>query len=96
MGLSFCVLTMVTRDDLPDGGASHIVQTISAVRNHCGGVWIEVLISDLCGNWDALGIILSTVPEVTNHNIETAGELYNIARRNISDYFAKNESESGY
>lgn len=76
MGLKFCVLTMVTRDDLPDGGAKHIAQTVEAIHKECPGVGIELLISDLAGNWQALESILSTGPEVLNHNIETVPRLY--------------------
>jgi len=76
MGLTFCVLTMVTRDDLPDGGALHIVKTIEAIRKECPRVRVEVLISDLGGNLDALKSVLATKPEVLNHNIETVPRLY--------------------
>ena len=74
--LKFCVLTMVTRDDLTDGGAGHIAQTIVAIRNRCPDVGIEVLISDLNGNTDALKTVLSENIEVFNHNIETVPRLY--------------------
>lgn len=76
MDLNFCVLTMVTRDDLSDGGARHIAQTVDAIRKECPGVGVEILISDLGGNWDALETVLSTRPEVLNHNIETVPRLY--------------------
>jgi lipoyl synthase len=76
LGLEFCVLTMVTRDDLPDGGAGHIARTVEAVRRNCPGVGVELLISDLNGNWQALEKILDTFPEVLNHNLETMPRLY--------------------
>lgn len=76
IGLTFCVLTMVTRDDLSDGGALHIAKTIEAIRKKCPGVGVEVLISDLGGNKDALEIVLASKPEVLNHNIETVPRLY--------------------
>jgi lipoic acid synthetase len=76
LGLKFCVLTMVTRDDLPDGGAGHIAQTVEAVRRNCPGVGVELLISDLNGNWQALEKIFNTLPEVLNHNLETVPRLY--------------------
>jgi lipoic acid synthetase len=76
MELNFCVVTMVTRDDLPDGGAGHVVRTIESIRKECPGVGIEILISDLAGNWDALETVLIARPEVLNHNLETVPRLY--------------------
>jgi lipoic acid synthetase len=76
LGLDFCVLTMVTRDDLPDGGASHIVETLSTIRKEVPGLGIELLISDLGGNWDALQQVLEARPEVLSHNVETVSRLY--------------------
>jgi len=80
MDLNFCVLTMVSRDDLLDGGAGHIAGTIEAIRKQCPGVGVELLISDLGGNRDALERVLSTRPEVLNHNIETVPRLYTEVR----------------
>ncbi len=80
IGVEFCVLTMVTRDDLPDGGAGHVARTISAVRKQCPGVGVEVLISDLAGDRQALKVILGAAPEVVNHNIETVPRLYPAVR----------------
>lgn len=76
LGLTYCVITMVTRDDLDDGGASHIKQTMTATRNLCPDIEMELLISDLNGNWKALDMILQMTPEVVNHNIETVSRLY--------------------
>jgi lipoic acid synthetase len=76
MGVKFCVLTMVTRDDLPDGGAEHIAQSIRAIRKECPGVGLEVLISDLAGSRAALKTVIAAAPEVLNHNIETVPRLY--------------------
>ena len=76
MGLKFCVVTMVTRDDLPDGGARHVAQTIEAIHERCPGVGVEVLISDLSGSWAALEMVLAAAPEVLNHNLETVPRLY--------------------
>lgn len=76
MGLSYCVLTMVTRDDLADGGALHITKTIKAIRNLCPEIEMELLVSDLNGNRDALDMILREAPEVVNHNVETVPRLY--------------------
>ncbi|MBW2051753.1 MAG: lipoyl synthase [Deltaproteobacteria bacterium] len=76
MDLKFCVLTMVTRDDLPGGGAEHVANTIFALRNRCPDVGVEVLISDFGGSETALMTVLETQPEVLNHNIETVSRLY--------------------
>lgn len=86
MGIKFCVLTMVTRDDLSDGGARHIANTIQAIRTQCPQVGVEVLISDLAGNRQALKVVLDAVPEVLNHNIETVPRLYPDVRPQ-ADYF---------
>lgn len=78
--LNHVVITAVNRDDLPDGGASQFVHCITAVRSLSPGTTIEVLIPDLCGNWDALGQILQARPEVLNHNTETIPRLYRRVR----------------
>ncbi|MBD2437914.1 lipoyl synthase [Nostoc sp. FACHB-110] len=80
MRLNHVVITSVNRDDLPDGGASQFVECITAVRNVSPQTTIEVLIPDLCGNWDALEIILQANPEVVNHNTETVPRLYRRVR----------------
>ncbi|MEJ2098443.1 MAG: lipoyl synthase [Desulfobacterales bacterium] len=80
MGVGFCVLTMVTRDDLPDGGAEQIARTIRAIRRECPGVGVEMLISDLAGNRAALKTVLKAGVEVLNHNIETVPRLYPTVR----------------
>ncbi len=76
LGLDFCVLTMVTRDDLPDGGAGHIIEATAALRKERPGMGIELLISDLGGKWQALDKVLRARPEVLNHNVETVPRLY--------------------
>ncbi|MBP0012266.1 MAG: lipoyl synthase [Roseofilum sp. SBFL] len=80
MGLNHVVITSVNRDDLPDGGASQFVRCIEAVRTLMPQTTIEVLIPDLCGNWQALETILSGQPEVLNHNTETVPRLYRRVR----------------
>lgn len=80
MGLNHVVITAVNRDDLPDGGASQFVRCIRAVRDASPTTTIEVLIPDLCGNWDALAAILAAQPEVLNHNTETVPRLYRRVR----------------
>ncbi|MFC2171875.1 lipoyl synthase [Acidobacteriota bacterium] len=76
LALKHVVLTMVTRDDLPDGGAEHVAETVRVVRLACPGASIEVLISDLKGDPDALQAVLSSSPDVLNHNMETVKRLY--------------------
>ncbi|MEH2415110.1 lipoyl synthase [Nostoc sp.] len=80
MKLNHVVITSVNRDDLLDGGASQFVACIHAVRSVSPNTTIEVLIPDLCGNWDALEIILQAAPEVLNHNTETVPRLYRRVR----------------
>ena len=80
LNLNHVVITSVNRDDLPDGGASQFVHCIEETRKISPKTTIEVLIPDLCGNWDALAIILSANPEVLNHNTETIPRLYRRTR----------------
>ncbi|MBD2500781.1 lipoyl synthase [Anabaena azotica] len=80
MRLNHVVITSVNRDDLPDGGASQFVKCIEEVRAVSPNTTIEVLIPDLCGNWEALKIILQASPEVLNHNTETIPRLYRRVR----------------
>ncbi len=70
LGLKHVVITMVARDDLPDGGAAHLVSIIEEVRKE-NDVTIEVLTSDFCGNEKAIQTVLDAKPEIFNHNIET-------------------------
>lgn len=78
--LNHVVITSVNRDDLPDGGASQFKRCIQAIRTISPRTTIEVLIPDLCGNWQALEIILQAQPEVLNHNTETVPRLYRRVR----------------
>ncbi|WP_449419240.1 lipoyl synthase [Phormidium nigroviride] len=78
--LNHVVITSVNRDDLPDGGASQFRQCIQAVREVMPQTTIEVLIPDLCGNWQALEAILEAQPDVLNHNTETVKRLYRRVR----------------
>jgi lipoyl synthase len=86
MGLRHVVITMVTRDDLPDGGAGHLVHTIQAIRRACPGVAAEVLTSDLAGNCQALERLIDAAPEVFNHNSETVPRLYRAVRGRKASY----------
>ena len=76
LGLRHIVVTSVTRDDLPDGGASHFAATIAAVRDLLPRTTVEVLVPDFGGNWAALRTVLEARPEVLNHNVETVPRLY--------------------
>jgi lipoyl synthase len=80
LNLNHVVITSVNRDDLPDGGAAQFVRCIEETRKISPKTTIEVLIPDLCGNWEALAIILSANPEVLNHNTETIPRLYRRTR----------------
>tara|TARA_Y100001968_G_scaffold146019_1_gene133501 strand:+ start:1012 stop:1896 length:885 start_codon:yes stop_codon:yes gene_type:complete len=80
MGLRHVVITSVNRDDLKDGGASQFLACIEAVRKSSPDTTIELLIPDLCGNWEALKTVLDAAPNVLNHNIETVPRLYRRVR----------------
>jgi lipoic acid synthetase len=80
LNLSHVVITSVNRDDLPDGGASQFVQCIQEIRQVSPQTTIELLIPDLCGDWEALKQILAANPEVLNHNTETIPRLYRRVR----------------
>jgi lipoyl synthase len=79
MSVKHAVITMVNRDDMPDGGAEHLAQTVRAVREQTGAA-VEVLISDLEGNRDALRTVIASAPEVLAHNVETVPRLYPAVR----------------
>lgn len=76
MGITHAVVTSVTRDDLPDGGAGHFVQTIRHIRKHCPGVSVEVLVPDFGGVVLSFDAVCAAGPDVFNHNIETVPRLY--------------------
>ncbi len=80
MDLDFAVVTMVARDDLADGGAAHVAATVEAIRAQRPGAGVEVLISDLRGDAEALAQVLSVRPDVVNHNIETVARLQRAVR----------------
>ena len=80
LGLKHAVITSVTRDDLPDGGAAHFAAAINAVRRLNPNTTIEVLIPDFQGNEAALITVLDAKPEILNHNIETVPSLYEKVR----------------
>ena len=79
LGLKHCVITSVTRDDLPDGGADHFYRCILAVRARTGAV-VEVLTPDFLGDRAAIDRVLEAEPEVYNHNTETVPRFYKKVR----------------
>src|ERR1044071_799908 len=79
MKVRHAVITMVNRDDMPDGGAEHVAQTVLAVRERTGAA-VEVLISDLEGNRDALRTVIASEPVVLAHSVETVPRLYPAVR----------------
>jgi len=85
MGLHYVVITSVTRDDLPDGGASSFAKTIRAIRALNSKTKVEVLIPDFKGDQDSLKTVLEEWPEILNHNIETIPRLYPRVRP-LADY----------
>jgi lipoyl synthase len=80
MALQYVVITSVTRDDLPDGGAGVFAETIENIRNRMPETYIEVLIPDFKGNIDAIKKVVFARPHVFNHNIETVPGLYSKVR----------------
>lgn len=79
--LKHVVITSVTRDDLPDGGARHWAAMIRRLHEECPGVTMEVLIPDMQGRTDLLDIILDEHPDVISHNLETVRRLTSEVRR---------------
>jgi lipoic acid synthetase len=85
LGLKHVVITSVTRDDLPDGGADHFYQCVVAVRERTGAS-VEVLTPDFIHNRAALDRVIESAPEVFNHNVEAVPRLYRRVRGPKSDY----------
>lgn len=80
LGLKYAVITCVTRDDLPDGGADHFVKTIEAIKTASPETRVEILTSDFAGNSFALEKVLRSGPAVFNHNLETVRRLTPVLR----------------
>ena len=80
LGLKYAVITSVTRDDLPDGGAEHFAQCIYEIRKLTPDVRIEILTPDFKNQKEALDVIIKAHPDVFNHNIETVKALFKTAR----------------
>jgi lipoic acid synthetase len=107
LGLSYVVITSVTRDDLPDGGAHFFNKTITAIKSENKRCKVEVLIPDFLGNKTSLQKVMDAHPDVVNHNIEVVKELFPIMRpqgnyqrslnllKNIKDINKTVKSKSG-
>jgi len=76
MELRHAVITSVTRDDLPDGGASHFAETIRILKARSPALTVEVLVPDFRGSQEALRLVVAARPDVVNHNVETVPRLY--------------------
>lgn len=103
LGLKHVVITMVARDDLDDGGATHLAQIIQAVRSENPGCTIEVLTSDFSGKKSSVDIVLQEAPEIFNHNIETVERLSPRVRHRAEYYrtlglldYVKESGKSAY
>jgi len=108
MQLQYVVITSVTRDDLPDGGAAIFARTIRAVRSRDPKIKIEVLIPDFKGDKASLVTVLQESPDVLNHNVETISRLYPQVRpqadyegslellRRVKEYSPRMKTKSGF
>jgi lipoic acid synthetase len=83
--LSHVVVTSVTRDDLPDGGAGHHARVVRELRRRCADVKVELLVPDFRDSEDSLAAVLEAGPDVLAHNVETVPRLYPEVRRG-ADY----------
>lgn len=79
LGLKYAVITSVTRDDLPDGGAAHFKNCIEEIRK-ISDAKVEILTPDFRGKQESLKLIIESMPEVFNHNIETVKSIFKTAR----------------
>ena len=86
MGLGYVVLTMVDRDDLPDGGAGHVASCIEAIKERDANIIVEALVSDFRGDEDAIDRICSARPDVFSHNVETVERLQGVVRDRRCSY----------
>ncbi len=101
LGTCYAVITSVTRDDLPDGGASAFAATVKMIRQLCPSTLVELLIPDFQGSEKALDIIFASKPQVMGHNLETPVTIYPYINRNEDNYFRslsiiKRAKEAGF
>ena len=87
MGLRYVVITSVTRDDLPDGGAEVFYRTIKLIKDNYPQIKVEVLIPDFKGEEGPLLKVLAARPEVISHNLETTANLYPEINRPVNNYY---------
>lgn len=80
LGLKYAVITSVTRDDLPDGGAEHFANCIYEIRKICPDTKIEILTPDFKGNKNSLDLIIKAHPDIFNHNIEAVRDIFKAVR----------------
>lgn len=80
MGLGYVVITSVTRDDIPDGGAFHFARAIEALRSRIRDIAVEVLVPDFLGSPESIGVVVEAGPQVISHNLETVPRLYTEVR----------------
>lgn len=76
LGLKYAVITSVTRDDLPDGGAGAFVKVIRALKDKISGIRVEVLVPDFQGDFSCVDAVCAAAPDVFGHNVETVPEMY--------------------
>ncbi len=76
LGIKYAVITSVTRDDLPDGGAFHFAEVVKKIQGYDASILIEVLVPDFKGSSSALKTVTDALPSVLNHNVETVPRLY--------------------
>lgn len=86
LDLRYVVITSVTRDDLPDGGASQFATTLETIRSINSRIRVEVLIPDFNGDDRALQTVIAAAPDVVNHNIEVPEVIYPFIKRPVSNY----------
>lgn len=84
LGLKYVVITSVTRDDLPDGGAEHFKNVVETIRKEISDIKIELLVPDFKGDTKSIDIVLSSKPDVFGHNVETVPSLYKF--RKLANY----------
>jgi len=87
MGLRYVVITSVTRDDLPDGGAEVFYRTIKLIKDNYPQIKVEVLVPDFKGEEGPLMKVLAAKPEVVGHNLETTANLYAEINRPVNNYY---------
>ena len=83
LGLRHVVVTSVTRDDLPDGGAGIFSRVIRALKEHDRRIIVEVLVPDFMGDEEAVQTVVGAEPDIFGHNIETVRSLYSVKKRSV-------------